>query len=60
MQGKVCQMRIKPSWVGVEWEHRGPEYEEKAKNSDAHSSTCGKELNFELVGGEISNGHVFD
>jgi len=44
----------------------GPEDEEKARNSetgqnnDAHSSTSGKDLNSELAGEEISNGHAFD
>ena len=44
----------------------GSEDEEKARNSetgqnnDAHSSTSGKDLNSELAGEEISNGHAFD
>ncbi|CFQ74471.1 Uncharacterised protein [Yersinia similis] len=39
------------------WE---PEDEENARNNEANSATSGKDLNAELVGREIADGHAFE
>ncbi|CNG77116.1 putative adhesin/hemolysin precursor [Yersinia frederiksenii] len=39
------------------WE---PQDEENARNSEAHSSSNGKNLNAELTGKEIANGHAYE
>ncbi|MBP2198991.1 VENN motif pre-toxin domain-containing protein [Pantoea cypripedii] len=38
----------------------GPEDEEDARNNEAHSATNSKNLNAELTGKEIANGHAYE